>query len=146
MISTDDLDSIFCEKMESVSGCKLPLALKLKISQLVDKYSFHCGSSFNLDIISLGNVSKDFQDMFAKLMRHVCTIDLRLKELIVDVMEAIAQTDPSIEDDDPLSVAAASPDEGKSDPVIVPGMKGDCCCSCFLLCLYNFSFLVLFQF
>jgi len=73
-------------------------------------------------------------------MQHVCTIDLRSKELIVDVMEGIAQTDPSIEDDDPLYVATASLDEGKSDPVIVPGMKGDCCCSCFLLCLYNFSF------
>jgi len=57
----------------------------------------------------------------------------------VDVMEAITQTDPSVEDDDPLFVAA-SPDEDKSDPVIVPGMKGDCCCSCFLLCLYNFSY------
>ena len=73
-------------------------------------------------------------------MQHVCTIDLRSKELIVDVMEGIAQTDPSIEDDDPLYVATASLDEGKSDPVIVPGMKGDCCRSCFLLCLYNFSF------
>ena len=128
VVSADDLDSVICDKMEYVSGCKLPIALKLKISQLVDKHSFNCGSSFNLDIISLGNVSKDFQDMFAKLMRHVCTIDLRSKELIVDVMEAIAQTDPSVEDDDPLSVAA-SPDEDKSDPVIVPGMKGDCCCS-----------------
>jgi len=58
----------------------------------------------------------------------VCTIDLRSKELIVDVMEAIAQTDPSVEDDDPLSIAV-SPNEGKIDHVIVPGMKGDCCCS-----------------
>ena len=90
VVSADVLDSIFCDKMESVSGCKLPLALKLKISQLVDKHSFNCGSPFNSDIISLGNVSKDFQDMFAKLLRHVCTIDLRSNELIVDVMEAIA--------------------------------------------------------
>lgn len=140
MVSANDLDSVFCDKMESVSSCKLPLTLKLKISQLVDKHSFNCGSSFNLDIISLGNISKEFRYMFAKLMRHVCTIDLRLKELIVDVMEAIAQTNPSVEDDDPLSVVA-SLDEGKRDPIIVPDMKGDCCCSCFLLLfieIFNF--------
>ena len=57
--------------MEAVSGCKLLLSLKLKISRLINEHSFNCGVSLNMDVTSLGNVSKEFQDMFAKLMRHV---------------------------------------------------------------------------
>ena len=32
VVFADDLDSVICDKMEYVSGCKLPIALKLKIS------------------------------------------------------------------------------------------------------------------
>ncbi|OQU87383.1 uncharacterized protein LOC8063106 isoform X1 [Sorghum bicolor] len=80
----DDLDTVFCDKMEIVSGCKLPLSLKLKISQLVDKHSFNCGGTVSLDINSLGNVSKEFQDMFAKLMRHVYLVLYLLLALMLN--------------------------------------------------------------
>ncbi|OQU78171.1 hypothetical protein SORBI_3009G170600 [Sorghum bicolor] len=94
----DDLDSEFCAKMESVSGCKLPFSLKLKISKLIDEHCFNCGLSVNMDINSLGNVSKEFQDMFAKMFRHICKTDVRTKDLVLDIMKAIAETDPSVDD------------------------------------------------
>lgn len=90
--------------METVSGCKLPLSLKVKISRLIDDHCFNCGLSFNMDINSLGNVSKEFQMMCAKLMNHVCTIDVRSKSLVLDLMEAVANADPTIDDGEPSSV------------------------------------------
>ena len=128
--------------MEAVSGCKLLLSLKLKISRLIDEHFFNCGVSLNMDVTSLGNVSKEFQDMFAKLMRHVCSIDVRTKDLVLDLMKAIAQTDPTLDDADPSSVDASpqnvaavisdpAPEEAKSEPLNVSDVKGDCCYSSF---------------
>ena len=98
VLSVDDLDAEFCEKMERVSGCKLPLSLKLKISKLIDEHCFNCGLSFNMDVTSLGNVSKEFQDMFARMLCHVCRTDVRTKDLVLDIMEAIAQTNATVDD------------------------------------------------
>lgn len=53
-----------------------------------------------MDVTSLGNVSKEFQDMFAQLMKHVCSIDMSTKELVLDLMKAIAEIDPSVGDVD----------------------------------------------
>lgn len=89
--------------MDSVSGCKLPLSLKVKISKLIDKYCFNNGLSINMDVTSLGNVSNEFQDMFARLMKHVCNVDSRTKDLVLDLMKAIAETAPSAGDDNSLS-------------------------------------------
>lgn len=126
-VSVDDLDADFFEKMEVVSGCKLPLSLKLKISNLIVDHTFNCGVSLNMDINSLGNVSKEFQDMFAKLLRHVCTVDVRTKDLVLHLMEAIAQADPTVDCDHPSAVSPnvpnvaavisdISPEKAKSDP------------------------------
>lgn len=97
----DGPDVEFYEKLEVVSGCRLPLALKVKISKLIDKHCFNSGLSINMDVTSLGNVSKEFQDMFAQLMKHVCSIDMSTKELVLDLMKAIAETDPSVDVDHP---------------------------------------------
>jgi hypothetical protein len=94
----DDLDVVFFEKMESVSGCKLPFALKMKIARLIEEHSFNCGLSLKLDVKSLGNVSKEFQVMFAKMMKHMCSIDVITKDLVLEIMKAIAETDPNVDD------------------------------------------------
>lgn len=108
----DDVDAEFFEKMETVSGCKLPLSLKLRISKLIDEHSFNCGLSLNMDVTSLRNVSKEFQDMFAKLLRHVCKIDFTTKALVLDIMQAIAQTDPNDHDGDDSDVDVAATNVG----------------------------------
>lgn len=95
----DDLDVEFCNKMESVSGCQLPMSLKLEISRLIDEHCFNSGMSLSMDVTSLGNVSKEFQDMFAKMMRHICRIDARSKDLVVDIMQAISKTVPDDNDE-----------------------------------------------
>lgn len=43
--------------------------------------------------------------MFVKLMRHICSIDVKSKDLIVDVMAAISKTEPCADDDDGCPVA-----------------------------------------
>jgi hypothetical protein len=98
--------------MEIVSGCKLPLSLKLRISKLIDEHSFNCGLSLNMDVTSLRNVSKEFQDMFAKLLHHVCKIDVTTKALVLDIMQAIAQTDPNDHDGDDSDVDVAATNVG----------------------------------
>jgi hypothetical protein len=122
----NDLDAVFCDKMESACGCKLPLSLKIKISQLIDKHCFNCGASFNLDLPSLGNVSKEFQDVFSKMMQHVSIVDVRSKDLILDVLEAISECESSMRDHNP-SPAAPCPDIVDLDPVIPPDVKGGYC-------------------
>jgi hypothetical protein len=114
IVSGDDLDSEFCDKMEVVSGCRLPFGLKLKISKLIDGHCFNCGLFVNMDITSLGNVSKEFQDMFVKMLRHICTIDVRTKELVLGIMKAIAQTDPSVDDGIGSDAAAVPANAGDS--------------------------------
>jgi len=85
--------------MESVSSCQLPLSLKLEISRLIDEHCFNSGMSLSMDVTSLGNVSKEFQDMFAKMVRHICRIDARSKDLVVDIMQAISKTVPDDNDE-----------------------------------------------
>jgi hypothetical protein len=96
--------------METVSGCKLPLSLKLRISKLIDEHSFNCGLSLNMDVTSLRNVLKEFQDM--KLLCHVCKIDVTTKALVLDIMQAIAQTDPNDHDGDDSDVDVAATNVG----------------------------------
>jgi hypothetical protein len=67
-----------------------------------------------MDITSLGNVSKEFQDMFAKMLRHICRTDVKTKELVLDIMEAIAQIDPTVDDGVGSDVAAAPPNVADS--------------------------------
>jgi hypothetical protein len=137
--------------MESVSGCKLPFSLKLKISKLIDEHCFNCGLSVNMDINSLGNVSKEFQDMFAKMFRHICKTDVRTKDLVLDIMKAIAETDPSVDDGAgsygaavPPNVADSISDGAPEEPnVVAPKV---CFFSIFsiILFLINYLFTLLF--
>lgn len=65
-----------------------------------------------MDVNSLGNVSSEFRDMFANLLHHVCSIDVRTKGLVLDLMEAIAQTDTSIVDGDDGNAGATCDNVG----------------------------------
>jgi hypothetical protein len=78
------------KKIPPISFFANRLFKKEDLLRLIDQHSFYCGMSLNMDVTSLGNVSKEFRDMFAKMMRHVCSIDVRTKDLVLDLMKAIA--------------------------------------------------------
>jgi hypothetical protein len=81
------------KKIPPVSFFANRLFKKEDLLRLIDQHSFllwYCGMSLNMDVTSFGNVSKEFRDMFAKMIRHVCSIDVRTKDLVLDLMKAIA--------------------------------------------------------
>jgi hypothetical protein len=47
--------------LDEVAGCELPQALKLHISELVEKHCQMPGLSINLDVSSLGSLSDDLK-------------------------------------------------------------------------------------
>lgn len=89
------LDANFCEKMDQVSGCKLPYSLKDTILKLIDKHTFNSGLSVNMDLVSMANIPSEFKNLIGKLLNHVCDVDHRTRDLVIDLMKAISKADPS---------------------------------------------------
>ncbi|RCV20503.1 hypothetical protein SETIT_4G061000v2 [Setaria italica] len=93
------LDDDFCQQLEEVVGCKIPHTLKVKISELVQKHRSMYGLSINLDVTSLDNVSDDLKRMFTKVLNYASNVTTRIKDLVVQLMKAIAETERTDSED-----------------------------------------------
>nr|TKW20037.1 hypothetical protein SEVIR_4G059200v2 [Setaria viridis] len=93
------LDDDFCQQLEEVAGCKIPHTLKVKISELVQKHRSMYGLSINLDVTSLDNVSDDLKRMFTKVLNYASNVTTRIKDLVVQLMKAIAETERTHSED-----------------------------------------------
>ncbi|RCV11882.1 hypothetical protein SETIT_2G222300v2, partial [Setaria italica] len=93
------LDEDFCKQLEEVAGCTIPHSLKVKISVLVQKHCLMSGLSINLDLTSLGNVPDDLKRLFTKILNYASNVSARTKDLVVELMKAIAETERNDSED-----------------------------------------------
>jgi len=83
------MDPGFTQKLDEVSGCKLPDSLKNNISKLIQTYCFNCGVSVNLDVNHVGAMPDVLKSAFCKLLNHAYSIDSRTEKLVLDLLKLI---------------------------------------------------------
>nr|TKW33395.1 hypothetical protein SEVIR_2G232200v2 [Setaria viridis] len=106
------LDEDFCKQLEEVAGCTIPHSLKVKISVLVQKHCLMSVLSINLDLTSLGNVPDDLKRLFTKILNYASNVSARTKDLVVELMKAIAETERNDSEDRVPSPSHSDPGGG----------------------------------
>nr|CAB3446780.1 unnamed protein product [Digitaria exilis] len=92
------LDDDFCEKLDSYSGCKLPVVLKEKICNLIQTFCFNPRVPVNLDVNSINGLPDEMKKSFCNLLNYVSNINSRTPKLILDLVKLFAD---SADTDDP---------------------------------------------
>ncbi|KAF8659016.1 hypothetical protein HU200_058860 [Digitaria exilis] len=94
------LDDDFCEKLDSYSGCKLPVVLKEKICNLIQTFCFNPRIAVNLDVNSINGLPEEMKKSFCNLLNYVSNINSRTPKLILDLVKLFADSadtyDPNI--------------------------------------------------
>nr|CAB3480887.1 unnamed protein product [Digitaria exilis] len=94
------LDDDFCEKLDSYSGCKLPVVLKEKICNLIQTFCFNPRIAVNLDVNSINGLPEEMKKSFCNLLNYVSNINSRTLKLILDLVKLFADSadtyDPNI--------------------------------------------------
>ncbi|XP_039841596.1 uncharacterized protein LOC120701852 [Panicum virgatum] len=106
-----NLDESFLEKLDSFSGCNLPLTLKNNICYLIQKFCFNCGVSINMNVQSINSLPDDLKATFCALLKHVYSIDSHSKNLVLDLIKLLAD---SFGDDDLGTAPSGSGPHGNS--------------------------------
>jgi len=106
-----NLDESFLEKLDSFSGCNLPLTLKNNICCLIQKFCFNCGVSINMNVQSINSLPDDLKATFCALLKHVYSIDSHSKNLVLDLIKLLAD---SFGDDDLGTAPSGSGPHGNS--------------------------------
>ncbi|KAG2590384.1 hypothetical protein PVAP13_5NG270440, partial [Panicum virgatum] len=106
-----NLDESFLEKLDSFSGCNLPLTLKNNICCLIQKFCFNCGVSINMNVQSINSLPDDLKATLCALLKHVYSIDSHSKNLVLDLIKLLAD---SFGDDDLGTAPSGSGPHGNS--------------------------------
>ncbi|KAF8686659.1 hypothetical protein HU200_043489 [Digitaria exilis] len=86
------LDDDFCEKLDSYSGCKLPVVLKEKICNLIQTFCFNPRVPVNLDVNSINGLPDEMKKSFCNLLNYVSNINSRTPKLILDLVKLFADS------------------------------------------------------
>ncbi|KAF8723733.1 hypothetical protein HU200_021702 [Digitaria exilis] len=92
------LDDDFCEKLDSYSGCKLPVVSKEKICNLIQTFCFNPRMPVNLEVNSINGLPDEMKKSFCNLLNYVSNINSRTPKLILDLVKLFAD---SADTDDP---------------------------------------------
>ncbi|CAN6335720.1 unnamed protein product [Urochloa humidicola] len=84
-------DDQFLEKLDLVSRCKLPSDLKNSICKIIQQHSLNCGLSLNLDLTAISTLPYSVHRSVTKLLHHASSIDLRSKNLVLEIMKVITE-------------------------------------------------------
>ncbi|TVU16244.1 hypothetical protein EJB05_39796, partial [Eragrostis curvula] len=93
----------FMEKLDIVSGCKLPQSLKVSICELIERHSLNSSVSVNMNLASLSSLPGDMKLFFTKMMAHCCKVDKRTEDLVLNLLKLVSD---AVSDDNEL------PDDG----------------------------------
>lgn len=86
------------DKLDLVSRCKLPIALKSSICKAIENHSFNCHMNLNLDLNAISSLPENLLKPFTALLQHASHIDSSSKELVLEIIKVL--TEYSYSDDD----------------------------------------------
>ncbi|TVU32345.1 hypothetical protein EJB05_24070, partial [Eragrostis curvula] len=89
----------FMEKLDIVSGCKLPQSLKVSICELIERHSLNSSVSVNMNLASLSSLPGDMKLFFTKMMAHCCKVDKRTEDLVLNLLKLVSD---AVSDDNEL--------------------------------------------
>lgn len=84
-------DIEFMDALDSVSRCKVPIALKTSICKAIENHSFNCRMTLSLDLSVVSTLPEILLNPFTQLMKHVSRIDTNSKELVLDILKIITE-------------------------------------------------------
>ncbi|KAF8702042.1 hypothetical protein HU200_033386 [Digitaria exilis] len=95
-----DISATCYSKLDSYSGCKLPVVLKEKICSLIETFCFNPRLAVNVDVNSINGLPDELKKSFCNLLNYVSNINSRTPKLILDLVKLFADSadteDPNI--------------------------------------------------
>ncbi|KAL6839733.1 hypothetical protein ACP4OV_030421 [Aristida adscensionis] len=93
-------NSDFMDKLESCSGCHLPLRLKTGICSLIAQHCLNSTLSVNLDVTSLASLSDELKKTFSTLLEHAYSVDSRTQSLVLKILKLVSEFCNDDDDDE----------------------------------------------
>lgn len=137
-------DARFLSKLEEACGCDVPDDLKAIVLSVIEDHCKSCLSPIPIDLVALGALPNDFNNLFNKLMRHVYSLKSKSRDLVVKVLKVFADYENPSDPPGCSTVPPSSPDhdngihEANSTQVLVFLRMYFLCVCIFYLCLSVF--------
>jgi len=126
--SATSADSEFLAMIDSVSRCKLPLALKNSIAKAVENHCLNCGLRLDLDVTAVSILPSNLLATFTTLLTHASNVDSRSKKLVLEVLKIFTEHFDDVDVGSPPHLSAkdiaSDVNNGTKASPLVPNVSG----------------------
>ena len=114
--------------IDSVSRCKLPLALKNSIAKAVENHCLNCGLRLDLDVTAVSILPSNLLATFTTLLTHASNVDSRSKKLVLEVLKIFTEHFDDVDVGSPPHLSAkdiaSDVNNGTRASPLVPNVSG----------------------